>query len=339
MSPLHHRETRVWILLLAAIAACSEPPSAPSPTGNSQPTVTVGGVVSDLLASGTGAPVPNARIELIYKDRAPVSTLTGEDGVFRLAGVIGGEYVQLRASKAGYEASEQTMFPNADVRVDVALTPIRSTLAGLVVEKTSGGALPVAGARVEILTGSNKGMTTTTAADGSYALRLVWGEFDVAVSSPNHETVMAHASVGTNPRLDVQLAPRLARARTTFTGELCTVERLPSWLHCTAPLDRSHIFRLDRPGPTTVSVDYEYVGDYYMNYLTVEMRCGSAVVFEKRFAKLWESPPLMLPDNVRGAVQVTLSQPCAYEFRLFNYIADTKGGVQTKYRIDVDHPQ
>jgi len=26
-----------------------------------------------------------------------------------------------------------------------------------------------------------------------------------------------------------------------------------------------------------------------------------------------------------------------YEFRLFNYIADTKGGAQTKYRIDVDY--
>lgn len=130
-----------------------------------------------------------------------------------------------------------------------------------------------------------------------------------------------------------------ARAVTTLSGDLCTTERLPSGVVCSEPFQRTHTIPIERQGTITLNVDYGYVGDYYMNYLSLEVRCGSVVVLEKRFRKLWEKPPTILPDEVTGPIHVPVTQPCLYEFRLSNFIADTKGGHQTTYRVEVDHPQ
>jgi hypothetical protein len=331
------------LIAAAALTSCSKTPAAPSPAGeNTQQTITITGIVYDLrssyVPSGNYVPVPGALVEVVYKTGAAVSTTASADGAFRIDGVLTVDSFELRASKDGYKTGAQTMLPPAaDARIDVGLEPIRLILTGVITETSPTDNIPVAGAVIEILTGSNKGKNAVTDGNGAYALRDVWGEFDVSVSSPNHETRVAHAAVERTPRLDVRLPPRNIRTRTTFTGGLCTTVRLMPYQSCTQPFEREHEILLQRPGTVTVSLDYQYVGDYHLNHLTLDVRCGSVVILEKRFTKLWEYQPTV--DGVPGPLQMTLDRACLYEFRVSNFIADTKGGHQTTYRIDIDHPR
>jgi hypothetical protein len=165
----------------------------------------------------------------------------------------------------------------------------------------------------------------------------VWGEFDVSISRAGYDTQLRHVSVPTSAKLDVKLPPRDSRVRTTLGGDLCTIARLPSFLVCRNPFQRSHTLAVHRPGPLTLSVDYSYTGDYYPNSLTVAVRCGSLAVVEKKFRKLWDNPPTA--DGVAGPIEVQLTEPCNYDVRVFDFIADTKGGAETTYRVEVAHPQ
>ena len=331
--------------LLAALPGCSKTPASPS-TGVVAPsgTIAIVGTIYDSLPSGNGAPLPGARVEVVYMNRRDLTPLSGtadSEGRFRIAGVRAAENLRIRVTKEGYDSAERVTNLESDATFDFALTPIRGTLSGTITETPPTDSMPVAGARLEILSGSNKGLTTASGGTGSYTFHNVWGEFDVSISSPNHETRIARAALGSSTRLDVQLTPKNPRARTSFSGDLCTVERIPPWHSCTAPLDRSHTVRVDRPGAITLAVDYKYVGDYYFNYLTLQLRRNGSVVVEKQFRTCCGGGlPTLLPDNVYGgAIQLTASAAGAYELRVFNFIADTKGGVQTTYRIDVDHPR
>jgi hypothetical protein len=135
-------------------------------------------------------------------------------------------------------------------------------------------------------------------------------------------------------------APSSTREHAGFTGELCTTERLPPWLSCTASFERTHLIPVPRPGSLTVTLDYTYVGDYYGNSLTLDIRCGGSLVAQKTFVKGGEpSRPMVWPDNRIGSVDVAITEACAYDLRLWNFIADTKGGSQTSYRLDVEFPR
>ena len=78
-------------------------------------------------------------------------------------------------------------------------------LSGLVTDAGTGA--PVAGARVEVAGPSNR--RTVTGADGTYAMRLPIGDFDVEVSAFGYGTVTAEATVteGGTTTLDVALEP------------------------------------------------------------------------------------------------------------------------------------
>jgi len=337
------RRSPVWMSLVAAaaVAACSKSPAAPSRPSESTQTVTISGVVYDSFLSyvpaGRYAPIPGARVEVAYKSGGTASTTSRDDGAFRIEGVRTNEAFQLRASKDGYQTAELSVLPPAsDMRFDLGLRAIRLTLTGIVTETPPTDTRPVAGARVEIVTGPNQGKTSFTDGNGLYGLTDVWGEFDVSISSPHHETRIAHATVERTPRLDVQLPPTSIRTRTTFTGDLCTTVRLMPYQSCTQPFEREHEIFL-QPGIVTVSLDYKYAGDYYLNHLTLDVRCGGRVIVEKRFTKLWEKRPTV--DGVPGSLHIPLDRACVYDFRLSNFIADTKGGHQTTYRLDVDHPR
>jgi hypothetical protein len=342
----HRRLLSIAGVLLAA--SCSKTPVAPSGGGTpSAGSVTLSGTVFDRLPGSTGgfvngAGVPAARIEVRYANNpslASISTTTEANGTFRLPGVRAGEYFRLRATKDGYDFAEQFTQLSVDATIDLSIVPVRTTLTGRITESDPGDGMAVAGARLEILSGSSAGRVSATDGNGTYEFANMWGEFDVAVSSANHEPRTVHAALGASSRLDFQLAPKTLRTRTTLAGELCTIERLFAWQSCTAPLERTHPVRIDRPGAATVAVDYNYVGDYYLNYLTLQLRCNGSVVIEKQFRKQGNSLPTLLPDNVYGGPIQIAAQPCAYEVRVFNFVADTKGGSQTKYRIDVDYPR
>lgn len=333
--------------ILLAVPSCSKTPVAPSDGGGASAGVlTLSGTVFDRLPTLqggflNGAPVPGVRIDVRYTNPnlSSVSTTTESDGTFRLPGVRAAEYFRVRATKDGYDFTEQFTQLNVDTTIDLSITPHRTTLTGRITENAPGDGMPVGGARLEIVNGSNAGRISATDGTGAYEFQNVWGEFDIVASSPNHETRTVHASLGVSSRLDVQLTPKNPRTRTSLSGDLCTVEPLRPWQSCTAPLERSHVVGIDRPGAITVAVNYEYVGDYYLNYLTLQLRCNGSVVVEKQFRKLWNDLPTLLPDNIYGGpIQLSGGSPCAYEIRVFKFIADTKGGTQTKYRIDVDHP-
>jgi hypothetical protein len=279
-------------------------------------------------------------VQVVYKGAPGPLVTSGADGTYRIDGVLPDAPFELRGSKAGYEPDTRLVLRlTADSPIDLQLTPIPTTLTGRVTETAPTDTTPIAGATVEILTGSSKGRITTTDAVGIYTLPQVWGDFDLSFSGADYDTKTLHASVATTARLDVNLAPRERQRHTTFTGQLCTTVHLPPSLVCTQPFERTHTIPVHGTGTLTLDVDYGYVGDYYLNSLSVDLRCGSTLVLEKRLTKLWDNPPTILPDGVTGAIRVALTRPCLYELRLSNFVADTKGGFQTTYRVDVDQPQ
>jgi hypothetical protein len=325
----------VVVVLTLDASGCSDGPSAPSasPAG----TVAISGSVRDLLPAGVGAPVQGVDIQAISSAGTAGSAVSGADGSFRIQGVTTATSVQLRASKAGYEAAVRSVGLLAgDVVVDIALTPIPLSLAGSITETAPTEHIGIAGATLEILTGSNAGRRVTTDRAGAYTLAPVWGEFDLSISRPEYETQIRHVATLTSTRLDVKLTPRDLRVRTTLSGDLCTVATIPSWLSCSNPFQRSHTIAVHRPGVLTLSLDYRYVGDYYPNTMTLAIRCGSGTVIEKKFSKHLTAPPTV--DGAAGPIEVPLAQPCNYDVRVFDFVADTKGGAETTYRVEVAHP-
>ena len=81
-----------------------------------------------------------------------------------------------------------------------------------------------------------------------------------------------------------------------------------------------------------VAVTYRYAGDYYWDYLHVQVLCGNRVIVEKAIASLGNG----YPGNT-APFQVELPQACAYQVRLFDFFPDVKGGDWTTYHVDIDH--
>lgn len=131
----------------------------------------------------------------------------------------------------------------------------------------------------------------------------------------------------------------MERATVMLTGALCTTARLPPHLSCTEPFERTHHLQINRPGVMTVDADFAYIGDYSPNELRLEVRCGDVLVAERKLGRQGShGRAWVIPPGQVGAFDVALPQPCMYELRLFNFMADTKGGHQTTYRLDVKHP-
>ena len=295
--------------------------------------MSLSGTVRDFLPAGGGASVAGVQLRVLYKEGAgPVST-SGADGAFRLTSIAAGQFFQLQASKDGYESLTRVMSPlTADASADLAITPVRVTIRGRVTETAPTENTAVVDAVVEITTGSNRGKSSRTDGTGAFTLSDVWGDFDVSVTQAGYQSATAHVASGANPRLDVHLPPRETRLHTTFTGGLCTSKYLMPWQTCTQPLERTHTVTVHRPGPFTVKTTWDYVGDYYSNALTVQVSCGTTMVAERTYFRNFyppDDPPL----------QLALTKPCSYAIKLTNFVADTKGGFETTYRVDVDYPQ
>jgi carboxypeptidase family protein len=328
------------LAIAVAAAACggSKPPTQPtSPSGSS---FVVSGVIREklLAAGGLGLPVKGVRVE-----GPGQSATTDDEGRYSMA-VAGGSF-DLRLSKDGYQPAVLRVEALSSNRtLDGAIDPILRTLTGKVTDASSNS--PLVGVRLEILSGSNKGRLAGTGMNGEYTFGGVWGDFDVSISVLGYGATTVRAAVdATVTRVDVRLNSNVPMTRTVFTGQLCTVEPVLSYSRlCQGssfpyPVQAHHSFDMPRPGTLTLGVSYAYVGDYYMNYLNVELRCGSQVITEKRVRLLWEGPPVTEPDNVIGPVQIALPQACNYEIKLFNYIADRKGGDWTTYRVEVGYPR
>jgi hypothetical protein len=291
------------------------------------------GIVRDEVPYNQGLPIAGARIEVVYGSAAGPSTISAADGSYRLDGVVIGRPMTLKVSHEGYVSSFQaTSLTADDVSIDVRLMPIFVTVRGIVTEAADAKA--VESAVIVILDGTRKGMAVVSDAAGAFELVGVWREFDISVSRAGFEPSMMHVNPVVPDRVVVRLTPLTSREHVSFSGSLCTTEKLPPWLTCSAPFERTHMLPITRPGSLTLTVNYVYVGDYYANSLMLDIRCGSRMVTQKKLIKGGYPPPTVMPDNVVGTFEVQLPWACDYDLHLSNYIADTKGGSQTTYRVD-----
>jgi hypothetical protein len=332
------------LVIAIAAAACGRGGSPTQPTNAPGSSFIVSGVVREKLPSGApGLPIKGVRIQL---GQTASITTTDNDGRYSL--VAGGGSFDVNISKDGYRVTTLRVEALSGNRtLDAALDPILRTLTGIVTEASQG--TPVVGASVEILSGSNRGRSTTTDTTGGYTFFAnVWGDFDLSVSVGGYEPTTVRAAVEeTVTRVDVRLNPDGQMTRVVFTGALCTVAPPVIYIPFPCqenssfpyPVQAHHSFSVQRPATMTLAVSYEYAGDYYWNYLNLELRCASQLIAEKRIDLLWNGPPITQPDNMKGPVQIPLPQACNYEIKLFNYISDRKGGHSTNYRMEVSYPR
>ncbi len=213
---------------------------------------------------------------------------------------------------------------------------------------------PVVGAKVEIVSGALQGRSATTDATGQYVLPDVVGSFD-AVASRGGYTTASISVQAEETRRDLQLQPDEVEAQTTLRDRVCISSRyahIPGGpIRCNGEPEQTHYFLpIHRAGTAMVSIDFEYVGDYYPSFLAFEMRCGAqliaevdAVTFSARLARI--SPGVrrtaynfaQLPTF---PIPVVLPGPCNYEIKLFDYVPDRKGNRDwTTYTMDIRHPK
>jgi len=204
---------------------------------------------------------------------------------------------------------------------------VAGSLTGIVTDAAQPGSA-IAGARVEVATGSLKGLSTTTNDRGEYTLTNLQGELDLVVTLEGFETKTLHAAILPGPtRLDIALVVEVPFDQRQFTGRLCTiVPPFPSQQECRSagvpyPLDAQHVVNVARPTSLNISLSYDYVGDYYPNSMDLRVACGDDVVFSAHI------------DDLTAERTVDLPRPCAYAIRLSNYVADRKGGSWTTYRL------
>ena len=335
------------ILVVAIATAACERKSPTHPT-TSVPasSFSISGAIREKLPDGTsGLPIEGARVEVLGKLGVVSSTTCDEAGRYTIADV-GGTF-DLKISKDGYESDTLRVGPLRENRTfNAAIAPIVRTLVGIVTETPPSETTPIGGAKVEIVSGSNKGKGVTTDGNGYYSMAGVWGDFDVSVSSGGYEAKTIHVAATEGvTRADVRLMPDDQPAHTVLDGHLCTTEPPLPYSQVCVPgsfpysLQKHHWLPVHRPGTMTAKVTYQYQGDYYWNYLNVEIRCESRLVVEERIANLWNHPPSYFGYRPERPIQLEASQPCVYEIKLFNYIADRKGGDWTTYRVELSHPK
>ncbi len=194
---------------LLALTACG---GNSSPTGSTTvvsplPSFTVSGVVRENLAAGPGPAVGNARVDVVGKPGVVTTTQSDADGHFSVSGVYG-EF-QLSASKPGYRTATVTVGPiAADTSKDIAIEPIPHVLTGHVFETPPTQSKPIAGARVDIVSGANAGASTTTDASGGYRFANVWGDVQLQASAPGYTPTHVAVTVADgDASADAQLDP------------------------------------------------------------------------------------------------------------------------------------
>ena len=314
--------------------------------------LTIHGTVRDSLPDGPGEPIRSAQIRVIEKAAKELSAVTDAEGRYRVEG-LSSPYFQLQASKDGYQpAARVVVDPDAtDTALDFVMTPIRRTLVGTVTESFPTETAPIPGARLEIRTGSNKGTNVVTDSNGQYSLPDVWGDFDVSVSKAEFEARTLHTSVDeTLATLDIKLLPDDRPRRTSFAGRLCPPPpSFPGALKCLAEAQQDHYWlNVHRAGDMAVRIDFSYNGDYYTDWLRLEIRCGAEMIAARWFIQREHLGTRIAPPGTTPALyyfggdelplMVPLPRACVYEIKLFDYYG-FKGPYPTRYVVDLDHPK
>jgi hypothetical protein len=207
----------VLLLSLAALApgGCgSSSPAAPSPAPVNPSAIsnaaefTVTGVVRESVpGAGPGALVRGVTLEVLTKRGVLTTAVSDAGGSYHVDGVAG--TFQLRESKRGYESRTVTVGPvTAAQTVDVTIAPVPRSLSGVVTERPPTQTKPLAGTRVEVVSGANAGAAAATDGTGRYTLPAMWGEFDLRISRDDYLPTIVHVDMsGEDVSGNAQLRP------------------------------------------------------------------------------------------------------------------------------------
>jgi hypothetical protein len=227
------------------------------------------------------------------------------------------------------------------------MAAIPRTLVGIVTETPPTETIPIRGAKVEVVSGPNKGRSVTTDDHGYYSMVEVWGDFDVSVSKDGYDAEEGHVSARASVnRLDIALQPDAQRVRTSLAGRLCADSHFwypgfpsSSYDCVNYPLQRHHFIPIHRSGTIEIEVRWQYKEDYSPEYLWLEVRCGSSTVRQLYELLLKGIPPTKLPGRREGPLHVSASAPAVCEIKPLRY-SSFKGFVAwTEYDIEVRHPK
>ncbi len=332
------------VMSLLAVVACSSPPAAPTSTASVATPITGLTIVGMPLTPHIGDRAQlTAKVvfsnggQKILADAAwgssdPAVAAVSHDGLLT---VVGAGATDISATGADHTTS-------AHMRVFFVLS-------GTVHETFPTEDTPIAHARGVVQDGSNAGAIVETDAVGHFQLEVESAGFHLAINADGYDP--ATVDIQQLPRDDhpsIGLRPN-GRTFEEFSGNLCTSvfpqpsgecgQQQPAY-----PFETTHTFAVHRAGRVMAEVNYQYTGDYYPNSLDVEVRCGSSIIAKKRayyygYGSTGATRPVILPDNIAGAVPLDAPEACELQVRLFNFIADTKGGLVTSYRVSIDHPR
>jgi hypothetical protein len=216
----------VIVLLAVVSVGCGRKssPAGPSPTPDPPPTTTTFTVSGKVLDKTDDSLVPGARIEIVTGDTADKVAVADAEGSYRLVDLPPGSYA-LRAVADGFDPSSSSLTLTGDRVLDFTLTrwtgggsapepppgpAERWTLAGTVTDASSQS--PLAGVRIEITDGVNRGRVVTTDEQGEYTLAdLEPGAATVRAAcddfTPKSATVTIQADRALDFRLERVAAP------------------------------------------------------------------------------------------------------------------------------------
>jgi hypothetical protein len=219
--------------LLAALAAACDKKASPTQPG--PPAL----LRVDITGARSVPPGDTAQLGAVarYSDGASVDVTTASSWTSSKTTVItvaplGGLVRGLTTGESTVRAQFQTLASTREIVVVPAGT---FRLTGIVTE-TNSAAAPVENARVEVITGSTVGVSTTSDSTGHYRLYGAPPDGDLRVTSPGYVTRTEHVQLSDNGTLNLQLAvvgtlPDFSGAYTlTIAAETCTGQR---------PLDES----------------------------------------------------------------------------------------------------
>lgn len=225
---------------------------------------------------------------------------------------------------------------------------VATTLVGRVHESPPTQSTPVSGAVVTVTDGADAGATATSDASGRFQLDLVAPESTLKIARDGYDTVrVSIPPLDAAPTVDVGLIPNGPEVYQAFTGILCAdppFETRPSHLRrktCIGnnypyPVEMRHAMIVHRPGRLFLGLEFVYRGDYYANYLTTSVWCGTRLVAAHTAEGVSGFPFY----NVADSWTVDLTEPCAYDVRLSDYIYDDKDQTPwTSYQLEVQHPR
>lgn len=200
-------------------ATSATPPVTQAPTGSGSAASPTPAVTAEAPASATitvtdaSGPIAGAIVRLAPDEGDVVVVKTGTDGIARAADLAPGTW-QVSASAAGHEPGAldaQTLRSGAAATLAITLVAGGKNLTGLVTDATGG---PVAAARIDaarlggMMRPGRAIASTSTGADGRYALSVAEGPHSVEVSNPDYAAQSRHVEVGpAGATADFQLVP------------------------------------------------------------------------------------------------------------------------------------